>query len=201
MKSILRHGTTIPTVNDLDENQMGYCSGDNNLYIKSNGQIHKITGKQDKIAYGEKWIFENLVQYFPSLNCITDSNGERIVFEKTQIISNANGVKALVLPLTYLDSFNGDTAHGDCELIIENGSNTICISGYDNIVLGNTDASYTVSKDFVSSAHTKMTYFIDDIVLEVNTFVLDATDNKVLVTIEKTSNGEANKLSSETIVY
>ena len=204
MKSILRHGSSIPTVNDLDENQMGYCSGDNNLYIKSKGQIHRITGKQDKIAYGEKWIFENLVSYFPSVNCIIDGNGERMVFEKVQIENGVGDVKALILPLTYLDSFDGKASHGDCELIIENGSKSMRISGYFNIVLDDDEnhaTSYNIPKDFITSAHTKMTYLIDDIILEVNTIVLDNTTNKVLVTIEKTSNGEANKLSSETIVY
>lgn len=197
MKSILRHGATVPTVNDLDENQMGYCSGDNNLYIKSNGQIHSITGKQDKIAYGEKWIFENLISYFPSVNCITDSNGEKVVFEKTQILSNADGVKALILPLTHLSGVNKDTVFGNCELTIENGSNVKCLSGYDSVVV----ESYNLPRNFVESAHTKMTYLINDIILEVNTFILDTTTNKALVTIEKTSSGEANKLSSETIVY
>lgn len=40
MKSIIRHGSTPPTSNDLDEYQLGFCNSNNLLYIKNaNGEI------------------------------------------------------------------------------------------------------------------------------------------------------------------
>jgi len=40
VKSIIRHGSTPPTSNDLDEYQLGFCNSNNLLYIKNaNGEI------------------------------------------------------------------------------------------------------------------------------------------------------------------
>lgn len=42
MKLIVRHGSTIPTVNDISDRQLSYCSDDKSLYIRIKDDIRKI---------------------------------------------------------------------------------------------------------------------------------------------------------------
>lgn len=43
MKIIVRHGNTIPTVNDIYDKQLAYCSEDQSLYIKDNNVVKRIS--------------------------------------------------------------------------------------------------------------------------------------------------------------
>lgn len=42
MRSILRHGKTVPTTKDLANHQIGFCDDDNKLYIRKDNEIVKI---------------------------------------------------------------------------------------------------------------------------------------------------------------
>lgn len=42
MKSIIRHGKSVPTVDSLAEHQLGFCDTDNKLYIRKDDEIVKI---------------------------------------------------------------------------------------------------------------------------------------------------------------
>jgi len=54
MKSIIRHGSTPPTSNDLDKYQLGFCNSNNLLYIKNaNGEIVPLNDLQSIRNYKE----------------------------------------------------------------------------------------------------------------------------------------------------
>lgn len=44
MKNIIRHGSTKPTIEDLDDKQLGYSEEDQMLYIRDNDEIVQISG-------------------------------------------------------------------------------------------------------------------------------------------------------------
>ena len=43
MKHLIKHGTSIPTEADLEDYQLGWCTGNKKLYIKDNGIIRQLS--------------------------------------------------------------------------------------------------------------------------------------------------------------
>jgi hypothetical protein len=174
MITMIKTGNSVPTINDLNNYQLGFCSGNKNLYINDNGNIVNLTDIVGPHYVHLESLFKNgrirKNLYCDNVGGDDDNDG----------LSKATPVKTLIKLQKIQQYYN---KFYTCYLYLKGSSisyGDFCLGGYgvsefeQFVYLGNYDGNITLDYIHVRGAEGHLAFFCEK---AEDTFTITLLDN------------------------